>query len=143
MPAFVAFLVMVGFDGRGQQGGRPGTCVSGRRSASRWSPASSSAMALYLLVIRRLGQVSAATSLVANTGVTLLLTTIEINVFEVGPAVPRFSGGFHLPGVDIVARRPHISCATASAGRAAGSCDRLRRTCARGRPPRGPRRRSG
>lgn len=102
MPAFVAFLVMVGFD------------IGGNKAADRslLVPATVVAVAagvvlgiaLYLLVIRRLGQVSPVTSLVATTGVTLLLTTIEINVFEVrGRRFPRFvDGGFTVPGVDIV-----------------------------------------
>jgi branched-chain amino acid transport system permease protein len=102
MPAFVAFLVMAGFS------------TSGGATADRslLLPATAAAVAvgalmgvvLHLAVIRQLGRASAVTSLVATAGVALLLTTVEINVFEVrGRAFPRFvRGGFDLPFVDIV-----------------------------------------
>lgn len=101
MPAFVAFLVMVGFDLDADDADR-GLLVPATLAAVATGVVLG--IALYLLVIRRLGQVSAATSLVATTGVTLLLTTIEINVFEVrGRRFPRFvDGGFRLTGTDII-----------------------------------------
>lgn len=101
MPAFVAFLVMVGFDTQADDADR-GLLVPGTIAAVATGVVLG--VALYLLVIRRLGQVSAATSLVATTGVTLLLTTIEINVFEVrGRRFPRFvDGGFRMVGTDII-----------------------------------------
>jgi branched-chain amino acid transport system permease protein len=59
---------------------------------------------LYAAVIRPLGKVSPVTSLVATAGVALLLTTVEINVFEArARRFPRpVNGGFTLPGIDIV-----------------------------------------
>jgi len=55
-------------------------------------------------VIRPLGKVSPVTSLVATAGVALLLTTVEINVFDArARRFPRFvNGGFDLPGVDVI-----------------------------------------
>ena len=102
MPAFVAFLVMSGFSWG----------ADAEANADLLIPATLVAIAvgvvmgigLYLLVIRQLGNVSAVTSLVATAGVTLLLTSIEINVFEArGRRFPRpISGGFKLPGFDII-----------------------------------------
>jgi branched-chain amino acid transport system permease protein len=102
MPAFVAFLVMVGFELDGNKLADRGLLIPATLAAVATGVVLG--VALYLLVIRRLGQVSAATSLVATTGVTLLLTTIEINVFEVrGRRFPRFvNGGFRLPGSDVI-----------------------------------------
>lgn len=102
MPAFVAFLVMVGFEIDRPEGADRGLLIPATLAAVATGVVLG--VALYMLVIRRLGQVSAATSLVATTGVTLLLTTIEINVFEVrGRRFPRFAnGGFRMPGSDII-----------------------------------------
>ncbi|MGH9135638.1 MAG: branched-chain amino acid ABC transporter permease [Acidimicrobiales bacterium] len=101
-PAFLALLFMLGFDLNG--GGAPdrGMLVPGTLAAI--AAGAVLGVALYLLVIRRLGQVSAVTSLVATAGVTLLLTAVETNVFENrGRPFPRFvAGGFNLRIIDIV-----------------------------------------
>lgn len=102
VPAFAAFLVMTGFESAGD-------VVADR---DLLLPATLVAIAigallgvlLYAAVIRPLGKVSPVTSLVATAGVALLLTTIEINVFEArARRFPRpVNGGFTLPGIDIV-----------------------------------------
>jgi branched-chain amino acid transport system permease protein len=102
MPAFVAFLVMTGFRSAGNPEVDRGLLLPATGAALVTGAVLG--VALYVLVIRRLGQVSAVTSLVATAGVTLLMTSVEINVFEVrGRPFPRFvNGGFDLPLVDIV-----------------------------------------
>ncbi|MGH9186403.1 MAG: branched-chain amino acid ABC transporter permease [Acidimicrobiales bacterium] len=102
MPAFVAFLVMVGFDTGGDALADRAWLVPATLVAIAFGALM--AIVLYLLVIRHLGHASAATSLVATAGVVLLVTSIEINVFEVrGRRFPRFvDGGFNLRFVDIV-----------------------------------------
>jgi branched-chain amino acid transport system permease protein len=101
LPAFIAFLVMAGFEtGEGAEADRglliPATLVAVAIGAVL-------GVVLYLVVIRPLGKVSPVTSLVATAAVALLLTTVELNVFEArARAYPRFvRGGFDLPGVDI------------------------------------------
>ena len=61
-------------------------------------------VALYALVIRQLGKVSPVTSLVATAAVALLLTTVEINVFEArARRFPRpINGGFRLIGTEVI-----------------------------------------
>jgi branched-chain amino acid transport system permease protein len=102
VPAFAAFAVMAG----GQ--------ISGDATAERGLllPATLVAVVagaglgvlLYLTVIRPLGRVSPVTSLVATAGAALLLTSIEINVFEArARRFPRpVNGGFRLPGFDLI-----------------------------------------
>lgn len=102
VPCFAAFLVMDGFS----------TAVDAQADRGLLLPATLVAVALgaglgvllYATVIRPLGSVSPVTSLVATAGVALLLTSVQINVFEA--AARRFprpvNGGFTLPGVDIV-----------------------------------------
>jgi branched-chain amino acid transport system permease protein len=102
VPAFVAFLVMAGFS----------TDVTAKADRGLLLPATVLAVVvgaalgvgLYLAVIRPLGAVSPVTSLVATAGVAVLLTSVEINVFEAaGRPFPRpVAGGFRLPIVDIV-----------------------------------------
>jgi branched-chain amino acid transport system permease protein len=102
VPAFVAFLVMSGFKSAGEVTADRGLLL----------PATVAAVAvgavlgviLYVLVIRPLGKVSPVTSLVATAGVALLLTTVELNVFEArARRFPRpVDGGFTLPGIDII-----------------------------------------
>ena len=101
MPAFIAFLVMTGFS---LDGTEPNTARLLPATAVAVVVGALMGVLLYALVIRKLGKVSPVTSLVATAGVTLLLTAVEINVFEVrGRRFPRFvDGGFRLPGVDIV-----------------------------------------
>lgn len=101
MPAFVAFLVMTGFKLGDAE------AASGRLLPATVGAVLTGALMgvlLYAVVIRRLGRVSPVTSLVATAGVTLLLTAVEINVFEAkGRRFPRFvDGGFNIPGVDII-----------------------------------------
>jgi branched-chain amino acid transport system permease protein len=102
MPAFVAYLVMVGFDAGGDPEAKRSLLIPGTVAGVAFG--AMMGVILYLLVIRKLGAVSAVTSLVATAGVTLLLTSVEINVFEAkGRRFPRFvNGGFELPFVDIV-----------------------------------------
>jgi branched-chain amino acid transport system permease protein len=102
VPAFVAFLVMAGFS----------TDTAADADRGLLLPATALAVVvgaalgvgLYLAVIRPLGSVSPVTSLVATAGVAVLLTSVEINVFEAaGRPFPRpVAGGFRLPVVDIV-----------------------------------------
>ncbi len=102
VPAFVALMVMIGFE------------VSGDKVADRGLllPATVLAVlvgaglgvALYAAVIRPLGKVSPVTSLVATAGVALLLTTVELNVFEArARRFPRpVNGGFRLIGTEVI-----------------------------------------
>lgn len=102
LPAFGAFLLMAGWS--------TGDAAAADRDLL--VPATLFAMllgavlgvVLYALVIRPLGKVSPVTSLVATAGVALLLTTVEINIFEAkGRSFPRFvAGGFRLPGFDVI-----------------------------------------
>jgi branched-chain amino acid transport system permease protein len=102
VPAFAAFLLMAGWS--------TGDAASADRDLLL--PATVFAVvvgavlgvALYAAVIRPLGKVSPVTSLVATAGVALLLTTVEINVFDArARSFPRFvNGGFDLPGFDII-----------------------------------------
>jgi branched-chain amino acid transport system permease protein len=99
--AFVAFLVMSGF------------AIDGRADRGLILPASLAAIvagallgvALYVLVIRRLGQVSAVTSLVVTAGVFLMLFGLGRVVFEErGRPFPRYiDGTFGLPFIDVSA----------------------------------------
>ena len=120
LPAFAAFLVM----------GKFSTALDVEADRGLLVPAVLVAIAvgavlgvvLYLVVIRPLGQVSPVTSLVATAGVALLLTSVEINVFEAaGRRFPRpVNGGFTLPVVDIVVEWHTIVILTVLAVVAAG-----------------------
>lgn len=102
IPAFGAYAIMTGFD------------IGDSADVDRglFIPATVAAVVggallgvvLYVLVIRKLGSSTAATTLVATAGVTLLATSIELNVFEA--SVRRFprpwAGGFDLPGTDVI-----------------------------------------
>ncbi len=102
MPAFMALLVMVGFETTGDP--NPSRALLLPATAVAIGVGALMGVVLYVAVIRQLGRASAVTSLVATAGVALLLTSVEINVFEVrGRRFPRFvNGGFDLPLVDIV-----------------------------------------
>jgi branched-chain amino acid transport system permease protein len=102
LPAFIALMTMTGFS------------VAGDEAADRGMLLPATVLAvvvggvlgvvLYAAVIRRLGKVSPVTSLVATAGVALLLTTVEINVFEArARRFPRpVNGGFRLIGTEVI-----------------------------------------
>lgn len=102
VPAFVALMVMLGFQASGDKTPDRGLLL----------PATILAIlvgfglgaALYMVVIRSLGKVSPVTSLVATAGVALLLTTAEINIFEArARRFPRpINGGFRLIGTEVI-----------------------------------------
>lgn len=102
VPCFVAFLVMNGFNVTGDEDADRGLLLPAVLVAIVVGAALG--VLLYVAVIRPLGKVSPVTSLVATAGVTLLLTSAELNIFEArGRRFPRpVDGGFELPGVDIV-----------------------------------------
>jgi branched-chain amino acid transport system permease protein len=103
LPAFLALLTVTGWHVSGE---------AGATNRSLLLPATALAIAigallgvaLYMVVIRPLGKVSPVTSLVATAGVALLLTTVEINVFEArARRFPRpINGGFRLVGTDVI-----------------------------------------
>jgi branched-chain amino acid transport system permease protein len=102
VPAFAAFLVMTGFKSAGEVTADRGLLLPATVLAIVIGALLG--VVLYAAVIRPLGKVSPVTSLVATAGVALLLTTVEINVFEArARRFPRpVNGGFTLPGIDIV-----------------------------------------
>jgi branched-chain amino acid transport system permease protein len=102
LPAFMALLVMTGFETTGDAAPDRGLLLPATLVAIVAGAALG--FALYLLVIRPLGKVSPVTSLVATAGVALLLTTVEINVFEArARRFPRpIAGGFRLTGTDVI-----------------------------------------
>jgi branched-chain amino acid transport system permease protein len=102
LPAFAAFLVMSHFQVEGDPEVHRNLLVPAIAVAI--VVGAGMGVLLYAVVIRPLGKVSPVTSLVATAGVALLLTTVEINVFEArGRLFPRpVAGGFGLPLVDIV-----------------------------------------
>lgn len=102
VPAFVAFLVMSGFESAGEVTADRGLLLPATVAAV--AVGAVLGIVLYVLVIRPLGKVSPVTSLVATAGVALLLTTVELNVFEArARRFPRpVDGGFTLPGIDII-----------------------------------------
>lgn len=101
VPAFVAYLIMVGFH------------VSGDHTAARGLLIPATIVAVLLgaglgvllnvSVVRRLADSSPVTSLVATVGVALLLSSIEIIIFEPrGRSFPRFvAGDFRIPLADV------------------------------------------
>lgn len=102
VPAFAAFVVMAGTGISGDPVPDRGLLVPAVLVAI--AVGTVLGVVLYVVVIRPLGKVSPVTSLVATAGVALLLTSVELNVFEArGRQFPRpVRGGFDLPGVDIV-----------------------------------------
>ena len=73
VPAFVAFLVMTGFETGGDEAADRGLLLPATLAAVVVGAVLG--VVLYALVIRPLGKVSPVTSLVATAGVALLLTT--------------------------------------------------------------------
>jgi len=102
VPAFTALLVMTGFETVGDKAVDRGMLIPAIVTAI--AVGAVLGILLYVVVIRPLGKVSPVTSLVATAGVALLLTTIELNVFEArARRFPRpVNGGFDLPGTDII-----------------------------------------
>lgn len=102
VPAFAAFLVMTGFESAGEVTADRGLLLPATVVAIVVGAVLG--VVLYAAVIRPLGKVSPVTSLVATAGVALLLTTVQINLFEArARRFPRpVNGGFTLPGIDIV-----------------------------------------
>ncbi len=102
IPAFVAYLVMTGFAYGDDAEVDKGLFVPAAVVAI--VVGAGLGVLLYLVVIRKLGAASAATTLVATAGVALLATSVELNVFEA--KVRRFprpvAGGFRLPGTDVI-----------------------------------------
>jgi branched-chain amino acid transport system permease protein len=102
VPAFMALMVMTGFTTQGDKVADRGLLLPAILVAI--VVGAGLGVALYAIVIRPLGKVSAVTSLVATAGVALLLTTVEINVFEAkARRFPRpVNGGFRLVGTEVI-----------------------------------------
>ena len=102
VPAFAALLVMTGFQSAGNHVADRGLLLPATLVAL--VVGGGLGVALYALVIRPLGKVSPVTSLVATAGAALLLTTVEINVFEArARRFPRpIDGGFRLIGTNVI-----------------------------------------
>ncbi|HUR78571.1 MAG TPA: branched-chain amino acid ABC transporter permease [Acidimicrobiales bacterium] len=102
VPAFVCLMVMTGFSVAGDETADRGLLLPATVAAVAVGGAFG--VLLYAAVIRRLGKVSPVTSLVATAAVALLLTTIEINVFEArARRFPRpVNGGFRLVGTEVI-----------------------------------------
>ena len=102
VPAFVALMTMTGFETAGDNAADRGLLLPAIVLAI--AVGAGLGVALYAIVIRPLGKVSPVTSLVATAGVALLLTTVEINVFEAkARRFPRpVNGGFRLIGTDVI-----------------------------------------
>ncbi len=102
VPAFVALMLMIGFEASGDKAADRGLLLPGIVLAVLIGAALG--VALYVAVIRPLGKVSPVTSLVATAGVALLLTTVELNVFEArARRFPRpVNGGFRLIGTEVI-----------------------------------------
>jgi branched-chain amino acid transport system permease protein len=102
VPAFAALMLMTGFETTGDHAINRGLLLPATLLAI--VVGAGLGVALYAIVIRPLGKVSPVTSLVATAGVALLLTTVEINVFEArARRFPRpVAGGFRLVGTDVI-----------------------------------------
>lgn len=102
VPAFAALMTMTGFSIAGDEVANRELLIPATLVAVVVGGAFG--IVLYVAVIRQLGKVSPVTSLVATAGVALLLTTIEINVFEArARRFPRpINGGFRLVGTDVI-----------------------------------------
>jgi branched-chain amino acid transport system permease protein len=101
-PAFIALLMMTGWETAGDEAADRGLLLPATLAAI--VVGALLGVVLYAFVIRPLGKVSPVTSLVATAGVALLVTTIEINVFEArARRFPRpVNGGFRLAGTDVI-----------------------------------------
>ncbi|MEY2424810.1 MAG: branched-chain amino acid transport system permease protein, partial [Actinomycetota bacterium] len=102
VPAFAALMVMIGFQAGGDKAADRGLLLPATLLAVLLG--AGLGVALYAAVIRPLGKVSPVTSLVATAGVALLLTTVELNVFEArARRFPRpVNGGFRLIGTSVI-----------------------------------------
>jgi branched-chain amino acid transport system permease protein len=102
LPAFIALLMMTGWTTAGDEVADRGLLLPATLAAIVVGAVLG--VVLYAVVIRPLGKVSPVTSLVATAGVALLLTTVEINVFEArARRFPRpVNGGFRLVGTDVI-----------------------------------------
>ena len=102
VPAFVALMVMTGFQTSGSEAADRGLLIPAIVAAV--AVGAVLGVVLYAVVIRPLGKVNPVTSLVATAGVALLLTTVEINVFEArARRFPRpIAGGFRLVGTEVI-----------------------------------------
>ena len=102
VPAFIALMVMTSFTVKGEQAVDRGLLIPATIGAVIVGGVLG--VLLYAFVIRQLGKVSPVTSLVATAAVALLLTTVEINVFEArARRFPRpINGGFRLVGTDVI-----------------------------------------
>ncbi|MBA2608845.1 MAG: branched-chain amino acid ABC transporter permease [Actinobacteria bacterium] len=102
VPAFAALMLMIGFESSGDKAANRGLLLPAIVLAVVIGAALG--VALYVAVIRPLGKVSPVTSLVATAGVALLLTTLELNVFEArARRFPRpVNGGFRLIGTSVI-----------------------------------------
>lgn len=120
LPAFFALLVMTGFSVHGDEAADKGLLLPATLVAI--AAGALLGVVLYVLVIRPLGKVSPVTSLVATAGAALLLTTLELNVFEArARRFPRpVAGGFRLPGFDVIVEWHTIVILAVLAGVALG-----------------------
>ncbi|HJR24815.1 MAG TPA: branched-chain amino acid ABC transporter permease [Acidimicrobiales bacterium] len=101
LPAFIALLMMTGWQTAGDEAADRGLLIPATLAAI--AVGAVLGVVLYAVVIRPLGKVSPVTSLVATAGVALLVTTVEINLFEArARRFPRpVNGGFRLAGTDV------------------------------------------
>jgi branched-chain amino acid transport system permease protein len=101
-PAFIALLMMTGWETVGDKAVDRGMLLPATVTAI--VVGALLGVVLYAAVIRPLGKVSPVTSLVATAGVALLVTTVEINVFEArARRFPRpVNGGFRLVGTEVI-----------------------------------------
>jgi branched-chain amino acid transport system permease protein len=102
VPAFICLMMMTGFHASGEHATDRGLLLPATLLAV--VVGALLGVLLYAFVIRQLGKVSPVTSLVATAGVALLLTTVEINVFEArARRFPRpVNGGFRLIGTEVI-----------------------------------------
>jgi branched-chain amino acid transport system permease protein len=102
VPAFLSLMAMTGFSVAGDKAADRSLLLPGILLAVILG--AGLGVLLYAAVIRPLGKVSPVTSLVATAGVALLLTTVEINVFEArARRFPRpINGGFRLIGTQVI-----------------------------------------
>lgn len=102
IPAFLAYLVMTNFDLADEASVNQGMFIPATVVAV--AGGALLGVVIYVLVIRKLGSATAVTTLVATAGLTLLATSIQLNVFEAKARVfPRpWAGGFRLWGTDVI-----------------------------------------
>jgi branched-chain amino acid transport system permease protein len=101
LPAFISLLMMTGWQTAGDEAANRDLLIPATLAAI--AVGAVLGVVLYAVVIRPLGKVSPVTSLVATAGVALLLTTVQINLFEArARRFPRpVNGGFRLLGTDV------------------------------------------